>query len=238
LDTDQPCAIIIIGASGDLTKRKLVPALFSLFCNDLLPQDFVVFGFARSEMSNDAFREHVSGYLTCRYEPEKERCDEKMAAFLARCRYVSGNYDDAAAFAALQAAVDRHAGAGANRLFYMAIPPSIFVDTAHSIGASHIADDCDQWLRVVLEKPFGRDSRTSAELMSAMAELFREEQTYRIDHYLGKEVIQNLMILRFANGIFEPIWNRQHIERVTISWSERIGCEGRAGYFDQFAHLG
>jgi glucose-6-phosphate 1-dehydrogenase len=220
----NPCNVIIVGASGDLTKRKLIPALFSLFRGNVLPNEVNIFGFARSELSREDYLQRISGFV--------DQANPQLDAFLQCCHYHAGSYDSEADFVALMDKVES-ISPGANTLVYMAIPPSVFVDAARSIGAAAAKGD-DRWLRVVIEKPFGRDSRSSRELMTALAEIFTEEQTYRIDHYLGKEVIQNLMVLRFANRIFEPIWNRDHIESVSISWSEEIGCEGRAGYFDSY----
>ncbi len=233
---DRPCTIVIVGASGDLSRRKLVPALFSLFCNGFLPKQCRIFGFARTPMTDAQFRELMTANLTCRYVPEASRCGTLMDEFLANCFYHIGAYDDAAAVQALHQRLDQAHHETGNCLFYMAIPPSIFVATARSIGASGLVHPVggDRWTRIVLEKPFGRDSASSAELLRAISAIFHEDQTFRIDHYLGKEVIQNLMALRFANMIFEPIWNRNYIESVSVAWSETIGCAGRAGYFDQF----
>lgn len=230
------CNIVIVGASGDLANRKLIPALFSLYCNGFLPRDFSVIGFARSAMDDAAFRELVTANLTCRYVPEANKCAELMDQFLARCFYHAGQYKDPASFVALHAKMHEKGSATGNNLFYMAIPPSIFIDTARAIRHSGLVHEQghDAWTRVVLEKPFGRDRQSSDELLASMAKVFSEEQSYRIDHYLGKEVIQNLMALRFANLIFEPIWNRNYVEKVEIHWSETIGCEGRAGYFDHY----
>jgi glucose-6-phosphate 1-dehydrogenase len=233
---DTPCNIVIIGASGDLSRRKLMPALFSLFCNDALPHRFTIFGYARTPMSDEAFREFAMRDLTCRYEADAADCSSLMETFLSHCHYVSGQYDDPAGIHALRDRIREVSTPEANALCYMAIPPSIFFDTARSLDEGGLASDLPEgfWSRVVLEKPFGRDSDSSKELISSIASIFEEEQTYRIDHYLGKEVIQNLLTLRFANRIFEPIWNREHIEKVSIAWSEQIGCEGRAGYFDNY----
>lgn len=230
-----PISIVIVGASGDLTRKKLLPALFSLFCSDLLPEHFQVVGFARSSLSDEEFRSQVAETLTCRFEPEPSECDLKAKLFLKRCHYHAGQYTSAADFRALGRRLTELNGPAANRLFYMAIPPGVFLDTARSIREAGLAEDHDDtWSRVVIEKPFGRDTESSAELTDALGEIFSETQTYRIDHYLGKEVIQNLLVLRFGNRILEPIWNREHIESVSISFSEDIGAEGRAGYFDRF----
>lgn len=177
----------------------------------------------------------VAETLTCRYEPEPSQCDIKVGQFLKRCHYHAGQYTSADDFRALGRRLEFLNGPHATMLMYMAIPPSIFLETARSIREAGLADEENRpWSRVVIEKPFGRDTESSNELTKALSEIFTEEQTYRIDHYLGKEVIQNLMILRFGNRIFEPIWNRDHIESISIDFSETIGLEGRAGYFDTF----
>ena len=231
---DSPTNIVIVGASGDLTKKKLIPALFALYCNNLLPEDFTIVGFARSRKSDRDFRTLVGETITARHQPEPSMCDIKISRFLRQIHYHTGQYDSAEDFIELKRRLDT-LGPGGNLLVFMAIPPGVFLKTAHSLrdaGLVHEGDD--HWSRVVIEKPFGHDSESSAELTEALSQIFSETQTYRIDHYLGKEVIQNLLILRFGNRIFEPIWNRDHIESVSIAFSETIGVEGRAGYFDRF----
>ncbi len=232
----KPCNIVIIGASGDLTRRKLIPALFSLYCNELLPDQIAIIGFARSDLDDQKFRDAIVRSLTCRYEPEQNKCHEKMNDFLDRCFYVCGNYNSVDSFVELKTRIQEIGFSEGNTLFYMAIPPTIFIDSANSIHHTYTQGNPSQnsWSRIVIEKPFGRDSESSKKLINSLSEIFDEEQIYRIDHYLGKEVIQNLMILRFANLIFEPLWNNQFIESVSISWTEKIGCEGRAGYFDNY----
>lgn len=233
---DTPVNLIIIGASGDLTKRKLIPALFALYCNGLLPREFRIFGFARTNMTDEQWRAVIVQNLTCRYTPGKADCDSKMKSFLERCHYHPGNYNSILAFKSLGNKIVSLGGNHANSMFYMAIPPSIFMETAYSLGSAGLIKDAAArgWSRVVLEKPFGRDSQSSEVLLQALSTIFTEEQTFRIDHYLGKEVVQNLLILRFANLIFDPIWNRNYIDHVEITFSEKIGCEGRAGYFDEY----
>jgi len=232
-----PLCITVIGASGDLARKKIFPALFSLYCQDLLPADFRVFGFARSAMDDAGFRGLITRHLTCRYTPGESVCAERMRTFLARCYYVSGQYDSPDAFLDLYArSREVMPSAGVNRLFYMATPPSVFLDVAHALGAAGLVH-CGMskpWSRVVIEKPFGRDRESSDELVREMGKVFREAQTFRIDHYLGKEVIQNLMVLRFANLVFEPVWNREYIDSVQISWKEDLSIEGRGGYFDHY----
>lgn len=230
--------IVIVGASGDLARKKLIPALFSLYCNGLLPPAFQVIGFARTQQGDAEFRALVAKTLTLRYEPEPTVCDVKVGQFLKRCYYQTGQYGSTEDFLRLAARMRELSAGPSNVLLYMAIPPTIFVETARSIRDAGLAGEGDgSWARLVIEKPFGRDAQSSAELTSALSGLFSEEQIYRIDHYLGKEVIQNLLILRFGNRIFEPIWNRSHIESVSIRFSERFGVEGRAGYFDSFGMI-
>lgn len=232
---EQPTTIVIVGASGDLTRKKLIPALFSLYCNNLLPEEFTVVGFARSEKSDEEFRRDISENLTSRYEPAPEVCDIRIGGFLKRAHYFSGQYGDAEAFNRLAETFPEIRKDDHNLLVYLAIPPSVFSATLDSLGESGVAAEKEVgWSRVVVEKPFGRDSQSSLELTEHLAAVFDEERTYRIDHYLGKEVIQNLLILRFANLIFEPIWNSNYIDKVRITFSEDIGVEGRAGYFDHF----
>jgi len=235
-DRDKPLSIIVVGASGDLALKKIFPALFALYCQEYQPYEFHIVGFSRSAMSKGQFRDRVMSRLTCRYTPG-EKCDEKMATFLSRCTYVQGEYNNAESFRQLHSEL-RHLdpGGGENRIFYMSIPPFLFLDVAHALAAAELVHRPEGagWSRVVIEKPFGSDRQSSDDLTKSMGQVFTEEQTYRIDHYLGKEVIQNLLVLRFANLIFDPIWNRSYVRSVTISWTEDIGTEGRAGYFDQY----
>lgn len=229
-------SIVVVGASGDLARKKVFPALFALYCQGYLPEDFHVFGFARSEFSDAEFRTRIMEHLTCRYAPGTS-CAERMTEFLGRCRYLSGSYGSRDSFLDLFVMMREAEGSRpANRFYYLAIPPSVFLDVAHAIGdAGLVSCTTDEpWSHVVLEKPFGRDRQSSDELTRAMSQVFVENQTYRIDHYLGKEVIQNLMVLRFANLVFEPIWNRDFVRDVQIVWKEDLSLEGRGGYFDQY----
>ena len=229
-------SLIVVGASGDLARRKIFPALFALYCQQLLPEPFHVFGFARSEFSDAEFRGRIAEHLTCRYSPEGQ-CDLRVREFLDRCRFISGEYGSRDSFLDLYLKMrDVEQNQPANRLFYLAIPPSVFLDVARAIGDAGLVEcgQKDPWSRVVIEKPFGRDRASSDALAQAMAEVFVEDQTYRIDHYLGKEVIQNLLVLRFANLVFEPIWNHRFIRCIEIVWKEDLSLEGRGGYFDQY----
>ena len=236
LDRNKPLSAIVVGASGDLALKKIFPALFALYCQEYLPHEFHIVGFSRTPLTNDEFRNRVMARLTCRYTPG-EKCDEKMATFLSRCTYVQGEYNSEESFRQLHAELRHLDDSGReNRMFYMSIPPFLFLDVAHALAKADLVHRGDGagWSRVVIEKPFGSDRQSSDDLTESMGKVFTEEQTYRIDHYLGKEVIQNLLVLRFANLIFDPIWNRNFVRSVQISWTEDIGTEGRAGYFDQY----
>ena len=233
---ETPLSIVVVGASGDLAAKKIYPALFALYSQGFLPDRFRIIGFARSSLNDEAFRARIAEHLACRYVPG-ESCADRMAEFLGRCTYVTGRYDSRDSFLDLyQALSNDTSGFVENLLFYLAIPPSIFLDVAHAIGGAGLVtcSSGDPWTRVVVEKPFGRDSESSAGLTRELGRVFTEDQTYRIDHYLGKEVIQNLLVLRFANLVFEPIWNRHYIRHVEIAWEENVGVGGRGGYFDNY----
>jgi len=231
-------SVIVIGASGDLAVKKIFPALFALWCRKLLPETFICQGFARSEMSDEQFRNLLTGRLTCRYTPNESECRRYMEAFLKRCFYNKGNYDAVTDYEKLKTTLEQHEpdDAQTTRIFYLSIPPFLFLDVAKSLHAAGLTEDIPgkTLCRTVIEKPFGRDRNSSDDLTKKLAQFFTEPQTYRIDHYLGKEVVQNLMVLRFANLIFEPLWNRNNIAYVWIAWSEDIGTEKRAGYFDTY----
>jgi glucose-6-phosphate 1-dehydrogenase len=231
-----PLSLVIVGASGDLARKKVIPALFSLYCQDLLPEPFHLFGLARTAYDHAAFRAAVAEHLTCRYAPGAS-CGARMDDFLARCYYQAGRYDAADSFLDLYELMRAVQGTGrANRMFYMAVPPSVFLDVACALGGAGLVacGESAEWSRVVVEKPFGRDRATSDALVREMNRVFVEDATFRIDHYLGKEVVQNLMVLRFANRIFEPLWSGEHIESVRITWKETDAVGQRGGYFDQF----
>lgn len=228
----EPVAIIVLGASGDLAKKKTFPAIFSLFYHGLLPTNFVLFGFARSALSDDEFRDIILATLSCRVIDGK-RCAEKMDEFLPRCHYHQGDYSTADTFSTLDKALTNVFEAQfdhSNRLFYLAVPPKVFSKSAACI------DECGRapqgWTRVVVEKPFGNDLDSYRELRTHLSSVLSERETFRIDHFLAKELVQNLMTLRFGNSIFEPLWDRHHVHSVQITFKENFGVEGRAGYFD------
>jgi glucose-6-phosphate 1-dehydrogenase len=218
-------SIVVLGASGDLAKKKTFPSLFYLYCLGLLPENFRIVGFARSKLSHAEFKslimKNVKGW------------EDKRDVFLSKCFYLAGKYDSEESFSQMHDALKEHEkDLKGNRIFYMAIPPSVFVDVAKSIR--HAAMSQTGWNRIVVEKPFGKDSESSSRLSKELGALFTEEQIYRIDHYLGKEMVQNMMTIRFANGIFEPLWNFHHIANISITFKEDIGTDGRGGYFDEF----
>ncbi|KAK3033362.1 hypothetical protein RJ639_034412, partial [Escallonia herrerae] len=240
-------SITVVGASGDLAKKKIFPALFALYYEGCLPEHFTVFGYARSKMTDAELRNMVSRTLTCRIDKRSnsalsfglgpvfalENCGEKMEQFLERCFYHSGQYDSQADFAELDKKLKEHeAGKVSNRLFYLSIPPNIFIDAVRCASLS--SSSPNGWTRVIVEKPFGRDSESSAALTRALKQYLKEDQIFRIDHYLGKELVENLSVLRFSNLIFEPLWSRQYIRNVQLIFAEDFGTEGRGGYFDNY----
>jgi len=231
----DPCTIVIFGAAGDLTKRKLLPALYNLRCHGLLPRDFAVVGVARKELSHDVFRDQQSADIK---EFATTKVDEAVwGDFKGRLYYVSGEFTDAATYQKLSALLrevdQKHATRG-NILFYLATPPTFFAEIVRRIGAAALArQEEGRWRRVIIEKPFGHDLESSRALDREIRSVLEESQIYRIDHYLGKETVQNILVLRFANGILEPVWNRRYIDHVQLLVSESIGVEGRGSYYDQ-----
>jgi glucose-6-phosphate 1-dehydrogenase len=236
---DEPFTLVILGATGDLTRRKLMPALFALYATRTLPEPFAIVGVARTGMTDDEFRRRMREAVSefGRVQPPSEMVWERFAAAL---RYVAGDPTDPAFAPQLRAAleaVERERGGPSNRLFYCATPPSVYGDIVEQLGASGLSRPAGGWARLVVEKPFGRDVKTARELNGRIARYFDEEQVYRIDHYLGKETVQNLLVLRFANGIFEPLWNRNHVGHVQITVAESIGIETRAAYYEEAGAL-
>ncbi len=242
LKRGDACTVVILGAAGDLSRRKLFPALFHLQCDGLLHQDFALIGVARDEMTDDAFRRLV--YESARDaddpSPAGEIDDEAWARFAPRLSYVQGDFTASAAYAALGerlGAIESARRHSDGRLFYLAIPPGIYPKTITHLEQSGIAERVNRrsarpWVRVVIEKPFGSDLHSAKALNRTVRKAFAEHQVYRIDHYLGKETVQNLMVFRFANSIFEPVWNRHHIHHVQITAAETVGVEHRAGYYE------
>ncbi|KAE9621395.1 putative glucose-6-phosphate dehydrogenase (NADP(+)) [Lupinus albus] len=225
-------SITVVGASGDLAKKKIFPALFALYYEDWLPENFIVFGYARTKMTDEELRNMISRTLTCRID-KRENCEDKMDQFLKRCFYHSGLYNSEDHFSDLDCKLkEKEDGKLANRLFYLSIPPNIFVDVVRC--ASLKASSKNGWTRVIVEKPFGRDLESSSNLTRCLKQYLTEDQIFRIDHYLGKELVENLSVLRFSNLVFEPLWSRDYIRNVQLIFSEDFGTEGRGGYFDNY----
>ncbi|MBM3678317.1 MAG: glucose-6-phosphate dehydrogenase [Actinobacteria bacterium] len=227
----DPCALVIFGASGDLTKRKLLPAVYALAYRRLLPERFGIVGVARSEQSQRQFvtamRNHVKQYAR---DPYRTDVFDRLARSV---RYVATDFADDPGEDAVGAALDdldRTIGTGGNRLHYLAIPPGAFDTVIREIGERR---NDNGWARVIVEKPFGSDLESARALTGTVKRWFSEREIFRIDHYLGKETVQNMLALRFANGIFEPIWNRQFIDHVQITVAESMGIEGRAGFYEK-----
>jgi glucose-6-phosphate 1-dehydrogenase len=230
-----PLALVIFGATGDLTHRKLVPALYSLCTAGLLPEKMAIVGFGRSERSDDRFRDGLRRAV----EESSARVSERdWDTFARRITYVRGGYDEPESFEQLARDLDRidaEAGTENHRLFYLATPPNVYSDVVGCLGAAGLNKPSAEggWVRLIVEKPFGRDLETARQLDRCVHAVFDESQVYRIDHYLGKETVQNMFVLRFVNGIFEPIWNRNYVDHVQITAAESIGVEGRGGYYDE-----
>jgi glucose-6-phosphate 1-dehydrogenase len=234
----DPCAFVIFGAAGDLTKRLLLPALYNLAAGKLLPDGFALVGVARAPWSGDEFRNRMRAALD---EFATDGVEAKTAdAVLRNCRYVRGDLDDPATYQQLKtqlAEFGRSGGTGGNDLFYLATPPELFAPVAQQLGRVGLAKEEGCWRRLIIEKPFGFDLKSACALNAELLQAFAEHQIYRIDHYLGKETVQNIMVLRFANGMFEPIWNRHHIEHVQITVAETVSVESRGKLYDHTGAL-
>ncbi len=236
----EACTVVIFGATGDLTHRKLVPALYNLQVEGALPAGVKILGFARREKSDEEFR---AGLEELNKKVSRSGHDDAIwSEFAQNIHYHQSEFQDEEGYAQLAARldeIDRERGGKGNRLFYIASAPSFFDDVLENlkrVGLNESAEGC--WARVIVEKPFGTDLPTAQHLNEVVSRTFQEEDTYRIDHYLGKETAQNIMVLRFANAIFEPLWNNKYIEQIQITCAENLGMEGgRGGYYDKAGAL-
>src|SRR5258707_3778489 len=232
----DPCAIVLFGASGDLAKRKVIPAMFDLAAHNSLGSRYAIVGFARTPMNDDSFRTATS-------DAAKNMSDigpvdpAKWEQFASNLSYTHGDYKEQNAYAQLPTRLnelDAQKGLSGNRLFYLSTPPEIYPDIVEQLGRAGLSrpSNAKSWVRIIIEKPFGRDLASAHELNQIVHNVFEEQQVYRIDHYLGKDTVQNLLVLRFGNGIFEPLWNRNYVDHVQITAAETLGVERRGGFYE------
>ena len=226
---NKPTSIVIFGASGDLTRRKLIPGLFSLYRKGRLPDEWQVFGFAMSEWTDDEFRSTVLDGVRQYYK--ETFTDEEWSAFSANLFYVPGRFGDDDDFEGLERMIQQKGSP--NRLYYLATSPRFFANIVHTLGRHDMAEESTGWRRVVIEKPFGTDLASAESLNHSIHQVLEESQIFRIDHYLAKETVQNILVFRFGNIMFEPIWNRNYIDMVQITAAESVDVGHRAGYYDQ-----
>jgi glucose-6-phosphate 1-dehydrogenase len=234
----DPCVMVIFGATGDLTKRKLIPALCNLAREGLLSEDFSIIGFAFDDLTTETFRKQftddIKQFATTPVDPEF------WNRLLQRVHYVQGDFQDPAAYQRLAAELEQiksQSSAQQNHFFYLAVAPRFFGPIVKQLGAVGLTREENGWRRVIIEKPFGRDLASARALNAEIKEVLAERQIYRIDHYLGKETVQNILVFRFGNGIFEPIWNRQYIDHIQITAAETVGVEQRGGYYESSGAL-
>jgi glucose-6-phosphate 1-dehydrogenase len=240
--TEESCVLVIFGASGDLTRRKLMPSLWSMYQGRVLPEPFAVIGVARSPMTSEQFRARMRDAVAefARVQPPSSRVWDRFAQAL---HYCPGDPADASLHAQLAPylrRVEQEHGIGGNRLFYASTPPSVYPDLVMRLGEAGLnrpPEGTQGWVRIVIEKPFGRDLESSRALNRIVASVFKEDQVYRIDHYLGKETVQNVLVFRWANEIFEPLWNHHHVDHVQITVGETIGIAGRGAYYEEAGAL-
>ena len=236
----HPTIFVIFGITGDLAARKLIPALLSLYAKRLLPQRFAIIGFSRRVFSREEFREFIRGRMNVKPGQYKE---EDIKHFMDHIVYEQGMFDDTGAYARLSTrmrSIDDRWGQCSNKLYHLSVPPTLYEKILANISHSGLAHSCDDgtgWTRILIEKPFGSDSDTARRLDTLLGSLFKEEQIFRIDHYLAKEALQNIMAFRFSNSMFEPLWSREFIDKVHIKLFEKVGMEGRGAFYDPIGAL-
>ncbi|MFQ5661641.1 MAG: glucose-6-phosphate dehydrogenase [Candidatus Paceibacteria bacterium] len=237
---NEPTVIIILGATGDLSRRKLLPALFHLYNRNLLPEKFAVVGFSRKDLSNEDFRKIAKEAVT---NKDNSHSEEILNKFLENISYTQGIFDEKEGYKALNESlsdIDNKWGTCSNKLFHLAVPPSLYDDIFEHLAKSGLTIPCGAdkgWTRVLVEKPFGKDLKTARELDVKLGKLFDERQIFRIDHYMAKEALQDVLSFRFSNSLFEPLWNKDHIEKIEVKFFETLGMEGRGTFYDGIGAL-
>ena len=242
----DPCALVIFGATGDLTRRKLVPAVWELYRQGRLPPEFALVGVARSARTTAQFRDDMRAALHEFAAPDMTAGDDRVERFVAAIHYLHGGLDDGDTYRRLGELLhrcDREHGTNGNRAFYCSVPPQAYLDIVEQLGIAGLnrerdgEDGAGGWVRIVVEKPFGHDLESARDLNRRIHRVFAEHQVYRIDHYLGKETVQNILVFRLANSMFEPLWNRRYVDHIQITAAETVGVEHRAGYYDRSGAL-
>jgi glucose-6-phosphate 1-dehydrogenase len=235
MNNNLPVSIVIFGASGDLTQRKLVPSLFNLYRKERMPKQFCIVGYGGTAFTNEQFREHLEKGMK-EFASFKHTSGE-WKNFASRLSYQQGRYDNTADFEKLKSLLKNEEAGSGNRIYYMATPPGVFPQIVDLLAQTDQLAEDGGWRRVVIEKPFGTDLESARRLNEQIHKALNERQIYRIDHYLGKETVQNILVSRFANTIFEPLWNRNYIDHVEITVAEQVGVEHRGRFYDQVGVL-
>ena len=221
----KDCIIVIFGASGDLTQRKLIPSLYNLFFQGLLPQNFSILGISRTNLNDAEFQEKMKSEL-------REEDQEKVSTFLSNLKYLSINTKEASEYVRVKDKINE-IDISKNCIFYLSTPPAMYSIIPKYLAEQGLHDESNGWKRIIIEKPFGTDLTSAQELNQELLRDYKESQIYRIDHYLGKETVQNILVFRFSNMIFEPLWDSNHIDNIQITGAESIGIEKRGGYYDK-----